>query len=103
MTPFLAHPLPVIYLGIIATALSNYLQTIGQRSITAERAALIYSMDPLYSAGFAYVFLQERIGAQGALGIALIALGVIVTSGVSARPSSIDSGKEVEKAETKTL
>ena len=103
MTPFLAHPFPVIYLGIIATALSNYLQTIGQRSIPAERATLIYSMDPIYSAGFAFVFLQERIGVQGALGIALIALGVIVTSGNSFRPAASVASEEEEKTPVKTL
>jgi hypothetical protein len=39
---------PILYLGVITTALCNYLQTLGQRSVSAERAAVIYSLDPVY-------------------------------------------------------
>eukprot|EP01036_Dinobryon_divergens_P033924 gene33923-43828_t len=65
---FLSNPWPVIYLGGITTGLCNYLQTIGQRSISAEKAAIIYSMDPVYGAVFSRVFLNEQLGSQGYLG-----------------------------------
>ena len=38
----------IYVLGVIATGLCNYLQTIGQRVVPAEKAAIIYSLDPVY-------------------------------------------------------
>lgn len=54
--PFAANPLPLLYLGLFTTALCNYLQTIGQKDIPAERAAVIYSMDPVYAGKYFPVF-----------------------------------------------
>ena len=45
--PFLSNPWPVLYLGAFSTGVCNYLQTVGQRDIAAEKAAIIYSMDPV--------------------------------------------------------
>ena len=42
----------------------THLQSVGQRSIKAESAAIIYAMDPVYAAGFSYLLLDERLGAQ---------------------------------------
>jgi len=47
-------------------------QAIGQRTIKAESAAIIYAMDPVYAAGFSYVLLGERLGVQGFAGGALL-------------------------------
>ncbi len=52
------------YLGLVTTALTNFLQTLGQRKVAAEQAAIIYAMDPVYAAGFAYVILGEQLGPQ---------------------------------------
>ncbi len=76
LQPFLANPLPIIYLGGIATALCNYLQTIGQRKVPPENAAIIYSLDPLYGAFFSWLYLNEQLGIQGFAGGLLILLGV---------------------------
>jgi len=56
------HAWELVYLGAVTTALSNYLQTIGQRGITAERASVIYAMDPVYGAFFANWLLGEQLG-----------------------------------------
>lgn len=48
ISPFMQSPWALLYLGVVTTGLGNYLQTIGQRSVSAERAAIIYSMDPVY-------------------------------------------------------
>ena len=45
--PFLSNPWPILYLGAFSTGVCNYLQTVGQRDIAAEKAAIIYSMDPV--------------------------------------------------------
>jgi drug/metabolite transporter (DMT)-like permease len=80
VAPFLASPWPVVYLGFVSTGLCNYLQTLGQRRVPAERAALIYSLDPIYGAFFSRIFLDERLGPMGYAGVALIMAGVWLSS-----------------------
>jgi drug/metabolite transporter (DMT)-like permease len=82
LTPFIENPWPLIYLGIITTGLCNYIQTIGQRKIPAEKAAIIYSLDPLYGAFFSWLWLNEQMGYQGIVGGLLILTGVYVASKV---------------------
>ena len=38
--------LSVIYLGVLTTAFTNWLQTIGQQSVPATTASAIYALDP---------------------------------------------------------
>ncbi len=91
--PFLSHPLPVVYLGLIATGICNFLQTLGQRVVAAERAAIVYSLDPVYGAFFSNVFLGETFGAQGIAGIAFVLLGVFISNN---NPPAAENEKRVE-------
>lgn len=68
------------YLGFVATGICNYLQTIGQRSVAAEKAAIVYSLDPVYGAIFSYLLLDEQLGLKGFFGVALVLLGVYVSN-----------------------
>lgn len=70
-----SHPWELLYLGGVTTAFSNWIQTRAQRYVPAERAALIYSLDPVYGAGFAYLLLGEELTSPAAvLGAALITI-----------------------------
>lgn len=71
--------LAVLYLALIATALTTVLQTYGQRRVSAPEAALIYAAEPVWAALFAFVFLGERLGPRGWLGAALV-IGATVLS-----------------------
>lgn len=82
LTPFVQNPWPIIYLGVITTGLCNYIQTIGQKNIPAEKAAIIYSLDPLYGAFFSWLWLNEQLGWQGFLGGGVILCGVYVSTKV---------------------
>ncbi|GMI13167.1 hypothetical protein TrVE_jg125 [Triparma verrucosa] len=64
--------LPLFYLGGVTTALANFLQTIGQREVSAEKASLIYALDPVWGAVFANLLLGEQLGRYGILGAGLI-------------------------------
>jgi drug/metabolite transporter (DMT)-like permease len=57
----------------------THIQAIGQRSIPAERAALIYAMDPVYATVVARIYLGETLGIQGVIGAAIIAVAVIAS------------------------
>lgn len=41
------HPIAIIYLSVVTTALTNYLQTVAQKGVAAERASVIYALDPV--------------------------------------------------------
>mmetsp|Transcript_13378 Transcript_13378/g.27197 ORF Transcript_13378/g.27197 Transcript_13378/m.27197 type:complete len:353 (-) Transcript_13378:635-1693(-) len=77
----------VLYLAVATTALSSFLQSVGQRSMSPERAALIYALDPVYGAVFAYFLLGENLGPQGVLGAFLIS-GAAVLSAISPNHTS---------------
>lgn len=64
-----AHSFALLYLGGVATALASYLQAIGQRGMTAERASILYAMDPVYGAVFAYLLLDEHFGVYAYVGV----------------------------------
>ena len=89
---------PILYLGVITTALCNYLQTVGQRSVSAERAAIIYSLDPVYGALFSYWLLGETLGPRGFAGASLILAGVWVSArAVSADGDGDGDGDRMEE------
>ncbi len=69
----------VIYLGIAATALTTFLQTLSQRWITAPEAAIIFTLEPVWAAGFAFVILHERFGMQGWIGGGLVLMAALLS------------------------
>mmetsp|Transcript_24279 Transcript_24279/g.59445 ORF Transcript_24279/g.59445 Transcript_24279/m.59445 type:complete len:228 (+) Transcript_24279:660-1343(+) len=89
-----SHPTELIYLGGIATALTNYLQTRAQRKISAERASIIYSLDPVYGAFFSWLLLHETLGAtQSYIGAALIAVAAAANAFVDLGSDPDESAK----------
>jgi drug/metabolite transporter (DMT)-like permease len=62
----------VLYLGVVCTGLCNWAQTVGQRAVRAEEAAIVYATDPLWSALFSFLALGETLGTRGWAGAALI-------------------------------
>ncbi|GAX26818.1 hypothetical protein FisN_9Lh087 [Fistulifera solaris] len=69
------HGWEIVYLGGVATALTNWIQSKAQKGISAERAAVIYAMDPVYGAFFSSWWLGESLeGLQGWIGAGMITL-----------------------------
>ena len=69
---------------MVTTALTNWLQALGQRSVPAERAAVIYAMDPVYAAGFAFLLLGETLGTAGIAGASIITGAALWSQGQQA-------------------
>lgn len=67
------------YTALLATVLNTYLHTEYQRFSTPTRAAIIFTLEPVFSAILAYIVLQEVLGVQGIIGGALIVSGLIVS------------------------
>ena len=76
--PIAGWPWVVLYLGLIATALTTWTQVMGQRVVSPVQAAIIYSLEPVFAAGFSALLLHERLRSQDLLGGALIVAGMLV-------------------------
>jgi drug/metabolite transporter (DMT)-like permease len=82
-----AHPMPVVhfhwgamlFLGLAATAATTILQALGQRVVPAPQAAVIFTLEPVFTAVFAYLILHERLNITGGIGAGLIILAAFAT------------------------
>ena len=68
----------------------------GQRSVPAERAAVIYAMDPVYAAGFAYLLLGETLGPAGIAGAGIITGAAVWSQGQQASGGKIEATSDRE-------
>ena len=65
------------YLGIVATAGMLFLQARAQAHVSADKAALIYAMEPVFAALFAWVWLSEGLSPRSALGAGVVVFAVV--------------------------
>lgn len=78
--------LAVGYLALFATAIVAVAQTYAQRVVPAHLAALIFVLEPVFAAGFAFVLLGERLGPQGWLGAGLVLVAMLIAEAKPKRP-----------------
>lgn len=70
--------LAIVYLAAVCTALVAVMQTYAQRVVPAYLAALIFVLEPVFAALFAYWLLGERLGPWGWAGGALVVVAMLV-------------------------
>ncbi len=75
---------PLLYLGILATAVTTLLQTLGQRHVSAAEASLIYTLEPVTATIFSYFLIHEQVGVRGLLGGLLVVIATIFSTRGSA-------------------
>jgi len=69
----------LLYLGLFGTVYTFLMQTSMQRYTTTARTALIFAMEPVFAALFAFLIAGEALSTPGWLGGLLIVLGMIVS------------------------
>lgn len=69
----------VVFCGVFASALALTIQTWAQARTTAVRAAIIYSLEPVFAASFSLVMGYEKLGTREWVGGSFIILGVLVS------------------------
>jgi hypothetical protein len=69
----------LLYLGVVASAGMFFLQALAQRHVRAEQAALVYALEPVFAAMFAWWWLDEGLTPRAALGAALVLLAVVLS------------------------
>ena len=83
----------IAYLAVVATALVAVLQAAAQRVVPAPLAALIFLLEPVFAALFAYVLLGERLGLVGWLGALLVLAAMLVSELPQRAPKTLSGGR----------
>ncbi|MDZ4727324.1 MAG: DMT family transporter [Leptospira sp.] len=69
----------VLYTAIFASILTSQIQARYQKAVSASRAGILYSMEPVFSFFFAYLILGESLSLFGAIGCFLVLSGIILS------------------------
>lgn len=68
----------VLALGLICSAFGFIVQTGVQHYLTAVTVGLIYSLEPIFAAGFAFYFLNEHLSPRQLLGAVVVFASVTI-------------------------
>lgn len=64
---------------MVFSAFGFVLQPVAQKYTTPERTGILFSLEPVFSAIFGFLFLDEVLKIQGYFGAILVLSGVIVS------------------------
>jgi len=67
----------ILALSILCSAVGFIGQTVAQKHTTPTRTGLIFSLEPVFAAFFAFIFVGEILTNKGYLGAVLVLLGVL--------------------------
>jgi drug/metabolite transporter (DMT)-like permease len=70
--------------GVFASAFAFLVQTWAQRRLSATRTALVFAAEPVFAGLFGFALADDRLGAAGWAGCALILGGIVVSEPAAA-------------------
>jgi drug/metabolite transporter (DMT)-like permease len=70
--------------GVFASALGFLVQTWVQRSASATRTALVFTLEPVWAVIFGFALAGDRLGALGFAGCAVIMAGIVLAEPAAA-------------------
>ncbi|MDA8444578.1 DMT family transporter [Paracidovorax valerianellae] len=82
----------LLYLGLLASVVVVTLQAWGQQRVDAMRSAIVFGLEPVFAAVTAWVLIDERMGAAGMAGAALIVGALIFSQWQPARRAAASAG-----------
>jgi drug/metabolite transporter (DMT)-like permease len=69
----------VAYMAVVVTFVAALAQTWAQKKVSSTHAAILYALEPVTAAVFAYVALSEKLSWRSGAGAALVIAGVMVS------------------------
>ncbi len=69
----------LIYTAIFASIIATIIQLKFQKIVSPTKAGIIFSIEPIFAAVFAFFLLSEKISKFGLLGCAIIFIGLILS------------------------
>jgi drug/metabolite transporter (DMT)-like permease len=70
--------IPILYTGLASTGIATTLQVVGQKGCNPSAAALILSLESVFSVLGGAIILGERLSGRGIMGCILIFCGIII-------------------------
>jgi drug/metabolite transporter (DMT)-like permease len=70
--------------GVFASALAFLVQTWAQRRTSANRTALVFTLEPVWAALFGFTLAGDRLGALGWAGCVVIMAGIVLAEPAAA-------------------
>ncbi|XP_030529098.1 uncharacterized protein LOC115739925 isoform X2 [Rhodamnia argentea] len=90
--------IPALYTGIFSTGLCLWVEMAAMCDVSATETAIIYGLEPVWGAGFAWLLLGERWGITGWIGAALVLAGSLTVQICgSSPPYELDDDEEMSK------
>jgi drug/metabolite transporter (DMT)-like permease len=71
--------LVILYTAIFSSILATVIQTKYQKTVTPTKAGIIFSLEPIFAALFAFLIIHEEISSFGIIGCIFIFTGVLVS------------------------
>lgn len=87
----------VLFLSILCTAVGYIIQTIAQQYTSATHTGLIFSLEPVFSAILAYIFLGEVLPLKGYIG-GVILLSSVLIAEINFKGKDKNMDSDVEQA-----
>jgi drug/metabolite transporter (DMT)-like permease len=69
----------IVYMALVVTFLAALLQTWAQGKIAATHAVLLYALEPVTAALFAWAMLGEHLTWRDVIGASMILLGILIS------------------------
>lgn len=69
----------ILYTAVFSSVLATAIQTKYQKTVTPTKAGIIFSLEPIFAALFAFLIINERVSSFGILGCIFIFTGVLVS------------------------
>ncbi|MEH7123661.1 DMT family transporter [Bacillus sp. JJ1773] len=85
--------LAILGLALICSAFGFVMQSIAQKYTTPESTGFLFSLEPIFAAIFAFIFLHENMGMQGYFGALLILAGVLIANSTSKKQLLLEEMK----------
>jgi len=80
--------LVILYTAIFSSILATVIQTKYQKVVTPTKAGIIFSLEPIFAALFAFLIINESISSFGVIGCIFIFAGVLVSELLDKNKSS---------------
>ncbi len=93
----LIHWVAILGLALICSAYGFVMQPIVQKYTTPESTGFLFSLEPIFAALFAFIFLKENMGTQGYLGAVILLCGVFIAN------STFNKHKEMKLVTEKSV
>jgi len=68
----------LLYLGVVASAAMFFLQAVAQCHVNANQSAVIYAMEPVFAALFAWAWLSETMTLRATVGALIVVIAVVL-------------------------